>query len=131
MSYYRVLNRISGNLVDLSNAPFPAERFEGGLVQDFIDEDIPDLRYYEWSPSSLAFVKNSIRALSKIEFLTRFTMQERIAARSSVDPIIKDMLSLIDLAEFINLDDPNTQQAVGYLAMVGILTNERATEILT
>lgn len=131
MSYYRLINRISGNLVDIASEAFPVERLEDGLVQDFVDEDVPDLRYYDWSPSSLAFVKNSIRALSRLEFLTRFTMEERIAARSSSDPIIKDMLSLIDLAEFINLDDPTTSQAIGYLGMVGILTPERVTEILT
>lgn len=131
MSYYRLINRISGNLVDISQNPFSDDRLENGLVQDFVDGDIPDLRYYDWNASTMEFTKNSIRALSKLEFLTKFTMQERINARISDDPIVKDMLSLIDIAEFINLDDPNTIQSLQYLTYKGILTPERANEILT
>lgn len=68
--------------------------------------------------------------LSQLEFLRRFTSQERIAAKTSADPIIEDFMYLFTLAQNIRLDDPDTIAGVNYLESVGILSEGRTQEIL-
>ena len=73
----------------------------------------------------------SSTSLSKLEFMSRFTTEERIMIRSSTDPVVLDIMKLLELAEFVNVSDTTTQQGVGYLVHSGILSSERAAEILT
>lgn len=68
--------------------------------------------------------------LSQLEFLRRFTSQERIAAKTSADPIVEDFMYLLTLAQNIRLDDPDTIAGVNYLESVGILSEGRTQEIL-
>ncbi len=68
--------------------------------------------------------------LDPVDFLRRFTAQERIAARASNDPYVIDFIALLARAPSIHLDDPDTVAGVGYLAQLGILTAGRAEEIL-
>ncbi len=68
--------------------------------------------------------------LTQLAFLRRFTAQERIAIRSSTDPIIQDFLQLVSLAQDILVTDPDTQMGVGYLAQQGFIAPERVAEIL-
>ena len=71
--------------------------------------------------------------LTKLEFLRRFTAEERIAARTAgaVDPVIADGQELLALAEFVSLDDPDTVAYVQYLEQQGHIGPGRADEILT
>lgn len=69
--------------------------------------------------------------LTRLEMVRRLTMEERIAARQSSDPIIADWMHLLDLAEDVRLDDPDTVAAVHYLESQGIIAPGRAEEILT
>lgn len=68
--------------------------------------------------------------LSRLDFLRRFTPQERIAARASNDPIIVDFMDLLAAVSSVQLDDPDTVAAIGYLEQLGILAAGRAAEIL-
>lgn len=70
--------------------------------------------------------------MSRLAFMRRFTMQERIAIRAAVptDPVLADVNALLELAQEVSLDDPDTQMAIGYMTQLGILTAERAAEIL-
>lgn len=68
--------------------------------------------------------------LTQLAFLRRFTASERIAIRSSTDPIIQDFLQLVSLAQDILVTDPDTQMGVGYLAQQGYIAPERVAEIL-
>lgn len=90
----------------------------------------PDLNTSQWDDSTGEWIDNPSR-MTKLSFLNRFTMVERIAIRSSTDPIVYDIMQLFDAAEYISLTDTNTMQGIGYLATIGILTGARATEILT
>lgn len=71
--------------------------------------------------------------LTKYAFLNRFTMEERITFREAAktNPILFDGNELLNLATEVNLTDVNVQRLIGYMAQVGILTAERAGEILT
>lgn len=95
-----------------------------------MDGDIPDLNTNVWDDSIGEFVESTSK-LTKLKFLNRFTMNERIAIRASTDPIVIDIMNLFDAAEYISTNDPNTVQGIGYLGVIGILTQARVAEILT
>jgi len=66
------------------------------------------------------------------EFLLRFTSQERAAFRdaATTDPLVADFQQLATAAQQIVSNDPNTIAGMNYLVMVGLLTQQRANEIL-
>lgn len=126
--YYVYYNRTSGNLVDITTDSNIVN--DPNLVMETRSGDMPDLAKMDWDPCALDFVAKHTSIFSKLEFLTKFTLAERIQARSSTDPIVIDIMQMLDIAEFINTQDPNTIQSLGYLAQIGILTPERMSEIL-
>lgn len=73
----------------------------------------------------------AILTISKLDFLRRFTAEERIAIRSSIDPVIIDFLYLLDLAQEVNLTDSDTIAGVTYCESINLLAEGRATQILT
>lgn len=89
----------------------------------------PNLDHCSWNRETLEFVNNRTN-YSKLEFLTKFSIAERLAARSSADPIVEDFMQLVNLAENIDIQDHQTIAGIGYLVHVGILSQTRATEIL-
>lgn len=88
---------------------------------------------YTWSTELRDFFVKEKRKLTKLEFLRKFTAPERIAIRqvAVTDPIVFDAMELLDLAEFVSLDDPDTQNLIGYLSILGVLQQNRVMEILT
>jgi hypothetical protein len=70
--------------------------------------------------------------LTKLQFLERFTAQQRIAIRAArtSDPVIDDALQLLDLAENVQTDRADTQAWVQYLVVKGLLTADNASAIL-
>lgn len=68
--------------------------------------------------------------LTKLAYSLRFTLEERIAIRSSEDPIVQDSQHLLALAEYVDVTDPVTVQGVEYLESVGLIAPGRAAEIL-
>jgi hypothetical protein len=89
---------------------------------------------YMWNKELKDFVPKTGKEsnLTKLGFLRKFTAAERISIRevAKVDPIIFDAIEMIDMAEYISLADPDTQNLVGYLAMQGIIVPTRVAEIL-
>ena len=77
---------------------------------------------------------------TKFEFRSRFTLQELVGidnagANPTLTPEQKEILNTIgknfEVAADVDLTHPQTIQGVEYLASVGLLTQERATQILT
>lgn len=68
--------------------------------------------------------------VSRLEFLRRFTAQQRISIRAANDPVIVDALQLLDLAEDVNLQDPDVVYFVNYCATQGYITQADADRIL-
>ena len=71
-------------------------------------------------------------SLSPLDFLRRFTVQERVAIRAAAatDPIIADFLDLLNRATEVHIDSPDTVAGVNYLVSIGLLSAARATEVL-
>ena len=84
----------------------------------------------ELVPPVPVLVYDGRRKLSRYEFLSLYTPQERVAIRASTDPIIMDFREMVNIALEVNLDLDITQQALGYLAMTGLLQPARVAEIL-
>jgi hypothetical protein len=97
-------------------------------IHEFSDS-VPDLNTYEWSPAAEAFVLAATH-VTKLGFLNRFTMEERINIRASQNPIVIDIMNLLEVAENVSLTDPTTINSIGYLAYVGLLAPNRVAEIL-
>ena len=72
------------------------------------------------------------RTITKLEYLRRFTTAERVAIRAaaSENPVLDDYLKLMELAQEINLDDPDTVAAVQMLEQSGLIAAGRAAEVL-
>lgn len=72
------------------------------------------------------------REWTPVDFLRRFTPAERMAARAArkTDPVLDDFYALLEQAPAVFNDDPDVAMGLGYMAMQGLLTVERMTEIL-
>lgn len=72
------------------------------------------------------------RTITKLEYLRRFTTAERVAIRAAAaaNPVLEDYLKLMELAQEINLDDPDTVAAVQMLEQAGLIAPGRAVEVL-
>lgn len=68
--------------------------------------------------------------VTRLEFLRSFSAQQRIAIRAANDPVIVDALSLLDLAEDVNLQDPDVVYFVNYCATQGYISAADADRIL-
>lgn len=134
-----------------------AEEPEGLFVREVVgDESTLELRY-EFNGSELvdkyvgktdkevhdaiieaaaqAVTANAITKVSPVEFKLLFTPQERIAIKAirATDAVIDDFY---DIAEdprltHVDLSLSTTQQAIGYMVTLNLLTQERATQILS
>lgn len=69
---------------------------------------------------------------TKLEYLRRFTQDERIAIRVAAKqvPQLEDYLALLELASEVRSDDPDIVAALAMLEAAGLIGVGRATEIL-
>lgn len=81
-------------------------------------------------PPVPVLVYDGRRKLSRYEFLSLYTPEERIAIRTSNNPVVVDIQEMLGIALEVDLDNPVTVQSVGYLASIGLLQPGRVTEIL-
>lgn len=72
------------------------------------------------------------RTMTKLEYLRRFTVDERVAIRAAAaqNAVLADYLQLMELATEINTGDTDTVAAVTMLEQAGLIAAGRAQEIL-
>ena len=72
------------------------------------------------------------RVWTKLEYLRRFTQEERITIREAAKTSapLADYLELLALAEEIRSDDPDIAAALAFLESSGLIAAGRAREIL-
>ena len=88
------------------------------------------LEFIDQAPAAPVAVKKT--ELSKLEFLSLFTDEEKVSLKSleSVDPVIALFWEEFRTADAITLDDPRTLHALGYLVSKDYLSEARQAEIL-
>ncbi len=69
---------------------------------------------------------------TKIEYLRRFTQEERIAIRTAAktSAVLEDYMQLLELASEVKSDDPDIVAALTMLESVGLIGAGRAQEII-
>lgn len=72
------------------------------------------------------------RVVSPAQFLMLFTPLERVAIRQSTDAVVVDFIRLVELPSLaqVELDNAQTQMGVNYLVTKGLITEERAADVL-
>lgn len=123
---YYVLNKDS-ELVGVT--PFDWVSLPGVSV-DAYEGEIPNLNKVYWDKETLKLVLIAETVVSKLEFMSRFTTEERIAIRESADSMVIDAMELLKVAENVTLSDPRTVQLVQYMASIGLILSDRVSEIL-
>lgn len=100
-----------------SNSPMTAEAFMQKLIDGQLDGLVS------------AYLKTVI---TKLEFLGRFTADERVGIRSAAatNPSIADYLDLLNAAQDVMLTDARTDAGVQMLETAGLLAAGRAAQIL-
>lgn len=66
-----------------------------------------------------------------VDFLNRFTSAERIAIRTSADPIVQDFVYLLDKYTTVDVMSTQMQEGKAYLVYTTLLTQERADAIFS
>jgi hypothetical protein len=88
---------------------------------------IPDLNFYSWNYDTDTFKCN---IFTRIEFLAKFSVQELLSIRASMDSMVKTIIERIDTKRYVDVKDQLNIDSVNYLQQVGILTPSRVIEIL-
>jgi len=72
------------------------------------------------------------KVMTKLEYLRRFSQDERIAIRTvaASNPVLADYMALLELAQEVDTNDPDTQAAVQMLESAGLIAAGRGVEIL-
>lgn len=72
------------------------------------------------------------KVMTKLEYLRRFTQDERIAIRTvaASNTVLADYMALLELAQEVDTNDPDTQAAVMMLEGAGLIASGRGVEIL-
>ena len=76
--------------------------------------------------------KNRTTILTKYQFISRLTVQERIAIfeLENTNAMVKMWLEMFKICDEIDLSNEETIQGIGMLSQFGILAQERIAELL-
>lgn len=120
MNAYIVQHRESGAVVHAYTADAPTE---------FVEYPFAQFNHILQKPETVAPAE---RTITKVAYLRRFTTDERVGIRTAAktSAVLEDYLALMELAEEVNLDDPDTITAVQMLESVGLIAAGRAAEVL-
>lgn len=127
---YYVITKNTQLVAVCKTSPYAEGIYDGYSVHEF-DDPIPDLNVHNWNSTIEQFERTDNQStLTKLQFLNKFTISERVQIMSSSDPVMKDIIRMFDAADYINLHDSKTLQAIGYFFQQGILTQDRYLEII-
>ena len=106
-------------------------RYSAAQAQEVNGFDLVDYDHTEWTPGA-PVVERASRVMTKLEYLRRFTVEERVAIRAAAtqNAVLADYLQLMELAQDINTGDADTIAAVTMLEQAGLIAAGRANEVL-
>lgn len=122
MPTYRVINKTTG-LTDYA--------YSADAAIDLPEYPAIDFEHIEIVPIAGVVTPTTGYVITKLDYLRRFTQAERIAVRAAAkqSPELEDYLSLLDLAENVDLQDPDIVGALAMLEYAGLIGAGRAAEI--
>jgi hypothetical protein len=136
---------IENNVIrDIANGN-PDELFHADIAK-YYDTEVPDdvlngatLVNGAWvNPAPVEYaapeaMPKEAPKVSPIEFKLLFSPTERVAIKTSIDPIVQDFYEITNDARltYIDLGLKSTKDAIAYLVNIGILTKDRADVILS
>lgn len=126
MTTYYIIKSNTTEILNTVIADTPEQALLGSPTGTVAVTELEPAHHYPAQPVSFL----PPEPLTKLAFLRRFTAEERISIRASLDPVIVDFMALLDLAEEVRLDDPDTLAAVRYLTALGLLTGDREAAVM-
>jgi len=125
MSIYIVTAKATGAEIYRYSADAPIE-WSGMQFADF------DHTLEVEAPGTVTDVPVVAMTWTKLEYLRRFTQDERIAIRTAAKqvPALEDYVALLELASEVRSDDPDIIAALQMLEGAGLIAAGRAQEIL-
>jgi hypothetical protein len=98
-----------------------------GVLESATAEDLAWIEEVRNAPPTSA-----IKVWSPLEFMEKFTTEERIALRTFAksDVLAEDWLDLLKAANEVRMDDPRTRAGLDYMVLKGVLSQARVDEIL-
>lgn len=129
--YYAILHSATGNILGISSfQPLPDNIPNEYEIKGFLGDFPRSLSL--WDSNLREFIKGGVDyyPLTKLQFLERFTTQERIAIRSSTDPIVIDFMDLLTMSQEVDLINPSVTLGLQYLASINLIQSSRIAEIL-
>lgn len=135
MSYQRIVVSTGANV----GAPGPLPDELMGLADATLANlpaELPEATLAQLGYSDAGFLPVAdpppppLRTLARIDFIRRFTAAEMGAIQGSADPLVKNFLFMLTVVDAVELDNPDTQNGVGYLAQAGLITADRPAVIL-
>ena len=125
MTIYIVTAKATGAEIYRYSADAPIE-WSGMQFADF------DHTLEVEAPGTVTDVPVVAMTWTKLEYLRRFTQDERIAIRTAAKqvPALEDYVALLELASEVRSDDPDIIAALQMLEGAGLIAAGRASEIL-
>lgn len=141
-NYARIINDVAIDVsTDPHNSFHPAIAAEFVAVPDevrhgskrTIDSLSGEISWLNPPPIEVIPVATERKAVSPVQFKLLFTALERVAIKTSDDPIVKDFFEIVNdpRLTFVDLGLESTQEALQYLADKSLIGKDRPAEILT
>lgn len=124
---WTALSTINKLLADRESIRKSSDRAEADVL---LLTEPNDIIAYRWE---VVYDVPTPRRITRQAFLALFTNAETeaIVTAAKSAPLIEGWLMRVQAAEYVNLDDPATVMGVQGMVLAGLLTEERATEILS
>lgn len=126
---------LRSNLNIVQEFPIPESLDDWYIVSVPDDFSVAGKQYnpdtQEWS--TVYSAPSAIRRISKVAFRNRFTLAEKVAiyTAAKTDPLVQIMIDdIAAVTTGVDLDFPSLVDGLGYLVQTGILTTERAAEMV-
>ena len=116
------------DIAQLYDTQVPDEAQQGDTFADGVLTPKPVPEYV--APEPVPVKPPTVKA---IDYKMLFTSAERIASKASTDPVMVDLMTLLDdpRTTHIDLSRPSLGEALDYMTFIGILAVGRKAEILT
>lgn len=132
--YYDLCGWLTSDIIENRSTQIPPPEFKYTRV---LNKPYPNWTGNQWKliPYFIIEVGGGSPVSQKynipiIEFVLRFTQDERIAIRSNTDPKVVDFNYILDKSSNIDLNSELIISSINYLKELNIITEERVGQIL-